>query len=117
MEHTLHLAAKDFIETTCPTPSRYKKKKSAAAAKASSTTKKGGVVIEEIDEEEAAEDEETIEADHEWLEALADTVDGQEVDEAVDFEPGDVFGKILALINQVGLPLSSGVPTHARHSG
>ena len=89
MEHTVHLGAKAFIEAINPT----KKKK---------TAKKGTTVVEESDAEE--EDEEEVEEDEDWTldwTAMDELSEGEEIDEPIDFEPGDLLGKVLALINQV----------------
>ncbi len=44
--------------------------------------------------------------DEEWLDPL-DLDDEEEVDEPVDFDPADLLGKVLALINQVCLVILS----------
>lgn len=108
MEHTLHLAAKDFVETICPTPSRYKKGRSSSklsttappASSSSITSRRNNVQVEEADEADEA-DEGEEEDSEDWQKDLEKIADGVEVDEAVDFEPGDLLGKVLAFINQV----------------
>ena len=61
-------------------------------------------------DEQHEEDEEVEEDDDEWddkvawLTSLADdspAVEGEEIDEDMDYDPGDLLGKVLALINQV----------------
>lgn len=113
MEHTLHLAAKDFVETICPTPSRYKKVRSSSksnttpptpSSSSAPSSKKSGVQVEDVDEGKEDDDEDGDEIDDEsWKKELEKIADAVEVDEAVDFEPGDLLGKVLALINQVCL--------------
>ena len=88
MEHTLHLASKAFIEEICPTPSRYKKKKPQK--------------VEEDDEFE--EDDEEWDCEVAWLANLANdapAAEGEAIDEDMDYDPGDLLGKVLALVNQV----------------
>jgi uncharacterized membrane protein YdbT with pleckstrin-like domain len=80
MEHTIHLAAKAFLEAL--NPFRRKKKKKSAEDD-----------VDEIDEEEddwAAAWDEEVEA-----------MDDEEVEDVMDFLAGDVLGKVLALVNQV----------------
>lgn len=75
MEHILHLAAKAFIETVCPSPSGRAHGKAAT-------------------EDHAEDDDDDDEA---WA---ADGDDGDD-DDGTDFEAGDVLSKVLGLINQV----------------
>src|SRR5882762_3664754 len=93
MEHTLHLASKKFIEEICLTPSRYKKKKLQQAGT------KGGEDDEEVEEDDDEWDDKVA-----WLASLADdppAVEGEEIDEDMDYDPGDLLGKVLTLINQI----------------
>ena len=93
MEHTLHLTSKAFIEEICPTPSRYKKKKPRKAGT------KGDEGDDEFKEDDEEQDDEVA-----WLASLADgapAVEGEEIDEVMDYDPGDLLGKVLALVNQV----------------
>lgn len=59
MGHTVQLAAHDFIEAVCPTPSSYKHKvasKKAAAAKKSKVTTLGGLAsVEDYGDEDEDE--------------------------------------------------------------
>lgn len=94
----MHLASKAFIEEICPTPSRYKKQ---------SSKKPKHAVMDQEDDEEGEDDEDDDEDDEElaWLASLgseAPAVEGKEVDDDMDYEPGDLLGKVLALVNQVG---------------
>ena len=94
MEHTIHLASKAFIEEICPTPSRYKKK----VSKASTTTDNSD------DDDEFEDDDELLDDEEAWLASLvndAPALEGEAVDEDMEFEPGDLLGKVLALVNQV----------------
>jgi len=91
MEHTMHLASKAFIEDICPVPSRYKQKK---ASKSTTDTVQD-------DEEDDDEDDEVA-----WLASLVDegaAPEDEEIDDEMDFDPGDLLGKVLALVNQVSL--------------
>jgi hypothetical protein len=95
MEHTLHLASKVFIEEICPTPSRYKKKKPRKAGT------KGDKEDDKFEEDDEEWDDEVA-----WLASLADdapAVEGEEIDEDMDYDPGDLLDKVLALVNQVRL--------------
>ena len=93
MEHTLHLASKAFIEEICPTPSRYKKTKPQKA---------GTMGYEEDDEFE--EDGEEWDCEVAWLANLANdapVAEGEVVDEDIDYDLGDLLGKVLTPVNQV----------------
>lgn len=87
MEHTVHLGAKAFIETLYPS-------KSTKKAKGSDETDNGDTGDNEGNE---AEDN----GEEDWTVDWDDLPEGEEVDEPVDFEPGDLLGKMLGLINQV----------------
>lgn len=84
MEHSLHLGAKTFLEDICPDPSHFK----------SSHAKKALVEDVEIDEMD----------DDDWINSqLSKDTFNEEVDIVEDIEPGDLLGKVLALITQVSL--------------
>ena len=90
----MHLASKAFIEEICPTPSCYKRKR---ASKPPDT----GLDDDEYDLDE--EDNEVV-----WLVSLVDetaALEHEEIDDKHDFDPGDLLGKVLALVNQVSLQL------------
>jgi len=82
MEHTIHLAAGDFIKVIGP--------------KSKSWTKNHTASVEDSDEE----------VDWNQLELLPDE---QVVDDETEFTAGDTLGKALALVNQVSfvLPLAT----------
>lgn len=97
MEHTVYLSAKAFVEEINPrTP------KSTQQAKKSSIFDDDD--DDQGDEEEMEEDDDLEEdgvdwtADWTYLESLGDD---EEVDAVIEFLPGDVLGKVLALVNQV----------------
>jgi len=95
MEHTTHLASKAFLEEICPTPSRYKRK-----AKSTADTSN------EDDGDDFEEEDDLLDDEVAWLASLVNEAaapEDEEVDEDMDFDPGDLLGKVLALINQVGL--------------
>src|ERR1700683_2336700 len=114
MEHTTHLASKAFLEEICPTPSHYKRK-----AKSTADTSN------EDDGDDFEEEDDLLADEVAWLASLVNEAaapEDEEVDEDMDFDPGDLLGKVLALINQVGLsvicsnmhlPLSSFIQVHA----
>ena len=87
LEHLIYLAAGAFIEAVCPTPAKFKR----ATA----------------DDEELADDD----GDDDWIDFDVD----EEIDNPVDFDAGDVLGKLLALINQVRLLSSLHVKRNATH--
>lgn len=84
MEHTIYLAAGDFIKTIGPKKMRNK----------------GQTALNEDDGEE--EYDETWAADWNQLELVPDE---EAIDEEIDFDAGDTLGKALALITQVSLSL------------
>ena len=90
MEHMINLASKAFIEAICPTPSHYTKGKCKTTAH------------NHLDSDREASDDDTDELA--WLENLAkghlDNVD-TEVDKDMEFDTGNLLGKVLSLINQV----------------
>jgi hypothetical protein len=93
----MHLASKAFIEEICPTPSHYKQKKTSK-----STT--DTVQDEEYDDEDDLLDDEVA-----WLASLVDegaAPEDEEIDDEMNFDPGDLLGKVLALVNQVSLQWS-----------
>jgi hypothetical protein len=95
MEHTMHLASKAFLEEICPTPSRYKKNK----PKRTTDTDNEGDGEYDLDEEDDFLDDEV-----EWLASLVNETpapEDEEIDEEMDYDPGDLLGKVLALVNQV----------------
>jgi len=85
MEHTVVLGARSFLDEISPRAPRKK------------STKNGTVTVEDEDEDvEDADDPRTF--DWDVLDMIPDDV---EVDDPVDFTPGDALGKALALIDQV----------------
>jgi malonyl CoA-acyl carrier protein transacylase len=86
MEHTVYLSAKAFIEAVKPRAPMNKK-----------STKNGTVSVED-DAGEDIDDDNTWTMD--WVERNP-IADDKEVDNIIDFSPGDVLGKVLALVNQV----------------
>lgn len=96
MEHTVYLAAKDFIETVRP---RAPKKKNKTTTN-KTTTKNGTASVEDADDDdEGSDDDEDWIADWCQLEENLDELIAD--DEPVDFAAGDVLGKTLGLVNQV----------------
>jgi len=84
MEHSLHLGAKTFLEDICPDPSHFK----------SPHGKKASVDDVEMDEMD----------DDDWVNSpLSKDAFNEEVDIVEGLEPGDLLGKVLALITQVSL--------------
>ncbi len=81
MEHIIHLGAKAVIDAICPNPAFRKVKK-----------------VEDSNNNDTEDDDD----DNKWIAVAEEEVpDDEEVDEAVDFDAGDLLGKILAFVNQV----------------
>ncbi|THG92649.1 hypothetical protein EW026_g8325, partial [Hermanssonia centrifuga] len=57
------------------------------------------VILKVLDRYGPGEKDDDEDEDEEWLDPL-DLDDEEEVDEPVDFDPADLLGKVLALINQ-----------------
>jgi hypothetical protein len=96
----MHLASKAFIKEICPTPSHHKRKKVLKSTTDTRLDDEKG----DLDEEEGLLDNEVT-----WLASLVDeaaALEDEEIDDEIDFDPGDLLGKILTLINQVSLQLS-----------
>ena len=56
------------------------------------------------DDDEFEDDDELLDNEEAWLASLvndAPALEGEAVDEDMEFEPGDLLGKVLALVNQV----------------
>jgi hypothetical protein len=101
MEHTMNLGSKAFIEEICPTPSRYKKKKKSTGAAGNSTSR----MSEHADDNNEFDDgDDEFDDELAWLASLVNEMPATEdeaVDEDMEFDPGDLLGKVLTLINQV----------------
>ena len=93
---TLSLGSKAFIEAICPTPSQYKKK-------LKKTRTPGDIGLDDEDDEgDKDEDDDEDDDEFEWLSSLAGNTpinNDMEVDEDMEFDPGDLLGKVLTLIN------------------
>lgn len=89
MEHTVYLSAKAFIDAINPHPPKKLK----------------ALTVEDKDEDEDNEEEDELDwtADWNYLDSI---LDNEEVDLVIEFLPGDVLGKVLALVNQVFLSFS-----------
>ena len=84
MEHALHLAAKHFVTKISPTPTSALVKKIHSAIEDPDS---GTVDLEKLNDD---------------LEAL-ELANGCEAVDVEGFNPGDVIGKALALVNQVSI--------------
>jgi hypothetical protein len=96
MEHTMHLASKAFLEEICPTPSHYKRK---GKPKPTMDMGKEGDDEYDFDTEDDLLDDETA-----WLASLVNEAaapEDEEINDDMDYDPGDLLGKVLALVNQV----------------
>jgi len=89
MEHTIYLAAKVFIDKVKPQTLKNKK-----------LTKNGTAFVEDADDDNNDVDDDNNDWISDWNQ-LSELPDNKEVDDVVDFTAGDVFGKTLALVNQV----------------
>lgn len=86
MEHTVHLAAKAFIEAVSPNKS------------------KKATVEDTNDADDADDNDGDSKDDEDWTADWADienVLDGVDIDPAIEFLPGDILSKVLTLINQV----------------
>jgi len=95
MEHSLHVAAKHFVEAVAPTsPTAIRKKVKAAIQKAKAS---GTLDLNEVDE--ALSDVDLLQ---DW-DVNGDENDGPDVDDSDldDFSSGDSLGKAIALVKQV----------------
>lgn len=100
MEHTIHLGAKSFIEAICPTPARLRKAKVSNVSESVPGNRKA--TVEDVEDES-----ELLSEDDDWIyEDLPSPGNEVEVDDPVDFDPGDLLGKVLALVNQVCISFS-----------
>ncbi len=92
----MHLAVQAFVQAICPNPA---------------FRKRSGNVNSLSDDDDGGNDGgNDDDDDDEWLNM--DDLPDNDDEEAVDFEPGDLLGKILALINQVGFSLASSDSCH-----
>ncbi|PCH37303.1 hypothetical protein WOLCODRAFT_158023 [Wolfiporia cocos MD-104 SS10] len=83
----MHLSAKSFVEGVCPTPLRFKK--------ATVTP------IDDAGEDYNDEDDEHGNSLFSGNYTDESAPEDEEVDNVVDFDAGDMLGKVLALINQI----------------
>jgi hypothetical protein len=86
MEHAMHLGAKSLLQEICPNP-QFKR----------SIGNGGGTNADAEDEASDGDDEDWVNA----MQSEEPASEGEEVDEVEEFEPGDLLGKVLALITQV----------------
>jgi hypothetical protein len=83
MAHSLNVAAKHVLEALRPTPRRVLAKKNSRAAKSDN-------VDQDEDESESDEEED----------------DGSDEEDVVEFQPGDLLGKVHAFVTQACLHFS-----------
>ena len=88
MEHTIYLAVKAFIEELNPRPPKRK-----------TSTKNGSASVEDADDDN--DDNDDLDDWIEDWEQLDASSEDDNIDDVIDFSPGDVLGKVLAFINQV----------------
>ena len=94
MEHSLHLAAKHFVEVISPVSLASIRKKATAALK---LAREGGHLnMEELDKALYA-----VDAGDNNTEDGYSSGDGDGYDDETAFTPGDALGKALALVKQV----------------
>ena len=90
----MHLASKAFIKEICPTPSHIKKKKASK------------FMEKDNEEYDFKEEDDLLDDEFAWLASLVDEAaspEDKDIDDEMDFDAGDLLGKVLALINQVSL--------------
>jgi hypothetical protein len=109
MEHSLHLAAKHFVETVSPISSSSVRKKAAAALR---LAREGGHLnMEEFDRALHSVDGDDVGEVGHWT----DDDGNDDYDDDNDFTPGDALGKALALVKQVRFCFSIFVALHRAH--
>ena len=86
IEHTIHLGVAMFVKAVGPKTKNWMKNCTAS--------------VEDADDED--DDDEEWVVDWNRLDVIPDE---EAIDEEINFEPGDMLGKALALINQVSLAL------------
>jgi hypothetical protein len=59
------------------------------------------------DKDEDEDEDEDEDLDEKWLSGFVEAIESEEIDKAIDFEPSNILGKLLAFINQVSLLLLS----------
>jgi hypothetical protein len=94
MEHSLHLAAKHFVEAVAPVSAASIRKNAAAALK---MAREGG----HLNLEEFGRALYTVDGDMYTSEFELDSDDEDEDEDETEFTPGDALGKALALVKQV----------------
>jgi hypothetical protein len=96
MEHTVQLSAASFLKTICPNPAKFRNRVS---------TKNGSAYIEDEDEDSEDNDDDNNDGDadfgDEHDDGPADAAYELEIDNGIEFNPGDMLGKLLACITQV----------------
>jgi hypothetical protein len=106
MEHTVQLSAASFLKTICPNPATFRNRVS---------TKNGSAYIEDEDEDSEDNDDEDEDSEDndddnndgdadfgdEHDDGPADAAYELEIDNGIEFNPGDMLGKLLACITQV----------------
>src|SRR6266542_161342 len=95
IDHSMHRAAYHFLNAL-HIPSLMKMKRAFRAGEES----KNGEEEEDDDDDDDDEDDEDVDVSTN-IEALADDVMAMASTTVTDFEPGDVLGKLLTLVNQV----------------
>ena len=86
IEHTIHLGAAAFVKAVGPKMKNWTKNHTAS--------------VEDANDKD--DDDEEWVADWNRLDVIPDE---EAVDEEINFEPGDMLGKALALVNQVSVAL------------
>ena len=98
MEHTVVLGSWSFLDKLSPRAPHNKQ-----------STKNGTVTVEDDEDEDEDDPDEDWTLDWDVLDMIPDDV---EVDDPVDFIPGDALKKALALINEVCARDSADINTH-----
>jgi hypothetical protein len=92
MEHTVQLGAGTFLKTICPNPTKFRNRVS---------TKNGSASVEDCDENDEEQEEEEEEDESDGDNSPDDAQYEVEIDDGIEFDPGDTLGKLLAGITQV----------------
>ena len=84
LEHTIYLAAGDFIKALGPKTKTWTRNRTAS--------------VEDVEDSDDEDEDVDWVADWNQLDLLSDE---KAVDEEIEFEAGNMLGKALALVNQV----------------
>ena len=95
MEHTVQLGAGSFLNIICPNPGKFRNRHFTR-----NSTRNGAASVEDVDEASDNKDDEDADAEFD-NEGPDDAPYAAEINDGIQFDPGDTLGKLLACITQV----------------